>query len=1400
MERPGYFEKIRLGAAKRWDQLEADPELAGPWHQLFKQVQSPRHVLSELLQNADDAGATEATVEIVEGCFRFVHNGEDFSEEHFASLCRFGYSNKRALHTIGFRGIGFKSTFSLGPRVELRTPTLSVAFGRTRFTEPEWIEGSKCDGGLTRIAVVIADEERQRELEKNLAEWLKSPVSLLFFKHIRRIRIGDQEIHWGSLGPGPVPNTEWMALHEDPDSAFLVARSEAEPFPAEALAEIRQERLLSEGQDGDFPPSRVEIVLGAEGRLYVVLPTGVETELPFACNAPFIQDPARLKIKDPETSPTNRWLLARVGALVASTMLAWIREESASQSERARAYGLFPDVDRDDSSLEGVCGALVERAFDDALGSEPFLLTDAGEVTAANGAVVIPEDLFEVWRGDQVAALLDDSGRPAFSREVAANDRNKLIHWGLLDVVKKEDVLRVLQSRHLPRPGTWLRLLKLWAYVAPELTGYRHHGQYRDVRIVPVQGKDVLYAATEVVRLGEKRLLQSDKDWEFLSENLLALNHNWPRFLGENRRAAEDDAGREQVEGALAVLRSIGLEEASDVSKVIEKVAKEFFGKESVSLADCIRLAQIAAKLGASAGESFRFATRDRRLHGARNVVLFDRDGTLEGLLPEIWCSAHLLHPSYIAGFESCTSEDWQRWIASGRAGLLGFVPLTQTQSRVWGRAQVEAEVRRRGYTGAVTFAYVTSDFVVDDWDFDESHWRHWLGMAATDDKIWGRLVELVLAEPENYWSRSKGARALQVATTGSTRTILDAPLVPTWILKLRGLPCLPDTRGFYHKPSDLLRRTPETESFMDVEPFIHARLDHESARPLLGLLGVRSAPTGPGRLLDCLRALSKSEAPPTHEVDKWYRRLDQMLETCSTVDLGIIKKAFGEERILLTENMGWASAPGTFLSSDEEDVPGAAIVRASVRDLRLWRTLGVAERPTAELAIQWLRNLPSGQPVSQEDLRRVQALLARYPRRVWEECGHWLNLAGEWVAIEGLSYALTMQSLTPWSHLHKWVKQKTADLQRLQGEITAQAPFSMLPALSSHIEERFHQNPLFAARAEQKAWLHALGTELSRIELDDHAETSRIRDLAGNLARTSWQLTPGLEIVPYISGTPAGTPRRSDVVWLDTVLYVDDVPKAKLAKRVPEEIAKLFNRNDIKAALDYGFERSPEDIRAYLEENFKLSTRGKGGELEGDSTKSPDGETHGEVEPGGDSTESIDLEDATQMTSGNEGATGHEAGQGAEGITAEAVDQAEEGADLGTAAARSRAQKQHKPNIIERFARANGFQREGDNRFFHPDGSWIAKSVDGRFWDRHASSGELIRCYWAKDHCLEREPLQLESDVWALIDQRADFYGLILSGLDGEPVEFTGTQLRELRETERLTIYPATYRLVLDS
>lgn len=301
---PAYFEEVRYHASRRWERLEKDPVLAAPWHQLFKQVQSPRHVVSELLQNADDAGATMASVDIQDGDFVFTHNGNDFIEEHFESLCRFGYSNKRALHTIGFRGIGFKSTFSLGDEVRLNTPSLSVAFRRERFTEPVWQARNGMPASHTEIRVAIRDDHCLCELEKNLEDWTKSPTSLLFFRSIHCLTVRGQEIRWETKCSGPVGDSQWMALSSDPDRQFLLIQSKPEPFPEEALEEIRQERMVAADEETSFPPCEVEIVLGIAGRLFVILPTGVKTELPFACNAPFIQDPARVKIKALE-----RWTL-----------------------------------------------------------------------------------------------------------------------------------------------------------------------------------------------------------------------------------------------------------------------------------------------------------------------------------------------------------------------------------------------------------------------------------------------------------------------------------------------------------------------------------------------------------------------------------------------------------------------------------------------------------------------------------------------------------------------------------------------------------------------------------------------------------------------------------------------------------------------------------------------------------------------------------------------------------------------------------------------------------------------------------------------------------------------------------------------------------------------------------
>lgn len=1394
---PPYFEHIRRASEQRWDQLEADRELAGPWHQLFAQVQSPRHVLSELLQNADDAGATEATVQLDGDCFHFSHNGVDFTEEHFQSLCRFAYSNKRTLHTIGFRGIGFKSTFSLGHRVELRTPTLSVAFHRDRFTQPHWIEGVAPGDSWTRVRVPVGDSSRSAEVEKNLRDWVESPVSLLFFRNLRKLSIGTVELDWCSAGPGPTPESEWVALSSKPDELHLVVHSDGLCFPEEAKVEISHERQLVADGEVEFPPCSVEIVLGARGRLYVVLATGVSTALPFACNAPFIQDPARLKIKDPATSPTNRWLLQQVGELAAKAMLAWLGDQGSSIASRSEAYGLFPDVNRQDTSLEGSCATIVEEAFEAVAEGAAYLLTASGQLEPAGRCVILPDELIDVWPTEQAAALLDSDGRRALSPLVSHQHRKKLLNWKLIGSISADDVVETLTSTSLPAPARWEQLLRLWSYVAPKMLPYPWKRDWSQLRIVPAQGQDTLCAAVKVVRLGEGRLLQSDADWEFLSDHLLVLDPNWPRFLAKRRREAEADeaqpATRWAVEAAYGVLKTIGLEEASDHSTVMDRVASEFFRASTFTIADMVRLAQIAAKLGATIGASFRYATRDKKVRRASDYIIHDPHGRAEALLLPAWAEMHLLHPEYSGPARACTDTEWREWASSEHSRLRAFLPLTQVPVLFEDLSDLATELVRRGVSGGVAPPYRSQVYFLEDWDFDAHHWRHWRDLATADPDVFARVLRFVLDQPVSRWRGATSARAYQEARTGRKKQVTNEAIVPGWILKFREQPCLPDTRDVLRKPAELLRRTEATEALIDVEPFVHRRFDTEALRPLLKLLGVGDQPTGPATLLARLRALAKSDRPPVGEVERWYRRLDQMLDTCSTESREAIRQTLISEALVLTENKEWACGSDVFQSANDEDAPGAALVLPSVRGLALWSRVGIPERPTADLALNWLRSLPSRTRLAGSELNRVRALLGRHSARVWNETRHWLALSDEWVPTEDLTFSVTMASLAAWSHLFPRILGATADLRALTAESASAAEFADLKSLASYLEERPAPALQTAGRAEFPAsWLRQFGRDLRRIRRDDPRDEDYLRARGAELAATECWTVPKVHVVPFLDGTPAGAARTTDVLWHDSTLYVQDLPAARLARLVPDRIGQMLRSPELTHALHYCFERSPEQVTAYLQENFTLDEAPPltaVATASGASLAAASEETH--PERAGSIGSDADLGPGEKETMA---------------MTAAAGDDSDADAEPTLAEEKSNSRRDHPhsrstlPSLIDRFARGNGFEPNGANTYVHPCGDRLVRVADEPFpWEWRTTTGERRCAYWPKEHCLDRQPLQLPSELWDLIEQRPERYALLLTDAGDRPREFRGSALREMRANGQLTLYPAAYRLVVD-
>lgn len=89
-------------------------------------------ILIELIQNADDACSSKAIITRKDGNIIFANNGRPFNEEDIISISRSGSSNKKRGETIGYRGIGFKSSSFLSSDIIIYSSNTCFTFSRSK--------------------------------------------------------------------------------------------------------------------------------------------------------------------------------------------------------------------------------------------------------------------------------------------------------------------------------------------------------------------------------------------------------------------------------------------------------------------------------------------------------------------------------------------------------------------------------------------------------------------------------------------------------------------------------------------------------------------------------------------------------------------------------------------------------------------------------------------------------------------------------------------------------------------------------------------------------------------------------------------------------------------------------------------------------------------------------------------------------------------------------------------------------------------------------------------------------------------------------------------------------------------------------------------------------------------
>lgn len=375
------------------------------------------HFVFEILQNADDAGASEVVFKVSDTGLVIEHNGNPFTSDDVKAISYFG-KGKTDITKIGHFGLGFKSVFAYtaSPQIHsgcesfeitdlytLRAVPLPTDLkpNRTRFVLPfdhevrcpAYIEAGRLKKGTTAA----------KEIAAKLAKL--GPETLLFTRNLTEIR-------WEADGvPGHYLREErsltgggrelFIVTAGGQESCFLVFEQPvdtggSESSPTGRLVQIAYKLTKGLSDEGAISP-----VVGA--KLFVFFQTEKETHTGLIFQAPYRTTPARDNV--PEDDDFNRQLVRQSADLLVESVQQLKKLKLLSLEALAALPLEFQRF------AEGSFFYPLYAAVRDALRRLPLLPTSTGGfVTAGLAKVARGSELTKVFDTEQLETLFGIQG------------------------------------------------------------------------------------------------------------------------------------------------------------------------------------------------------------------------------------------------------------------------------------------------------------------------------------------------------------------------------------------------------------------------------------------------------------------------------------------------------------------------------------------------------------------------------------------------------------------------------------------------------------------------------------------------------------------------------------------------------------------------------------------------------------------------------------------------------------------------------------------------------------------------------------------------------------------------------------------------------------------------------
>ena len=379
------------------------------------------HFIYELLQNAEDAGATRVKFSLSQSCLELDHDGRAFNDDDVRGICDLAKGTKRDdITKIGKFGIGFKSVFA-----HTRSPEIHSAgehFSIRNYVQPEAAASRASELGTLFVFPFNRQDRTQNDSYDAIARRLRDLGirTLLFLKNIERIEYEIDGCESGvylrqldeTLEDSFAAKAQLVGRKSNQDEFeenWLVFTRDVSHLAQAKTATLTVEIgfLLEEQGQGEL----LEIRALSQSDLVVYFPTDKPTRVGFLMQGPYRTNTARDSI--PVEDPFNVSLVDQNGELVVDA-LRWLRDRKwltvdvlqtmpLAYREREFYWSKVETVREYDPFLEPIY-----QKVKSALCSDELIPSSAGGyVSAHNAKIAGSKDLRNLLDKAQATDLLD---------------------------------------------------------------------------------------------------------------------------------------------------------------------------------------------------------------------------------------------------------------------------------------------------------------------------------------------------------------------------------------------------------------------------------------------------------------------------------------------------------------------------------------------------------------------------------------------------------------------------------------------------------------------------------------------------------------------------------------------------------------------------------------------------------------------------------------------------------------------------------------------------------------------------------------------------------------------------------------------------------------------------------